>query len=332
MEQFADYYPFGWIVPGRNLASGYRFGFQGQEMDNEMKGLGGSINYKYRVHDPRIGRFLSIDQLTKDFPHNSPYAFSENRVIDGVELEGLEYITIHHTIDPKTKLEVARAYDFKYLNKKSWYYSESFGPEGRGIKHTYKYTDGSEAPEARWDLHQEGWFTGNSISMNGFYSGDGCITYTGYDDYDFRWAPRDIQDAISKIHDMDYAAVKNKVGILEDTRTLKADRKMVKSIAKSFFTAEFKASSLEAKHGSYKAIMFIDLMAGYKAWKVKELEKLGYDPYDPETMDRVNINMYPKPGEVLILKQAQGGHSNDDKRDWKSFEEQDAERAGGSSW
>ncbi|MCC5945317.1 MAG: hypothetical protein JJT94_10300, partial [Bernardetiaceae bacterium] len=40
----------------------------------------------------RIGRFLSIDPLAPDYPHNSPYAFSENRVIDGVELEGLEYI------------------------------------------------------------------------------------------------------------------------------------------------------------------------------------------------------------------------------------------------
>ncbi len=42
--------------------------------------------------DPRVGRFLSIDPLASEYPHNSPYAFSENRVIDGVELEGLEYL------------------------------------------------------------------------------------------------------------------------------------------------------------------------------------------------------------------------------------------------
>jgi hypothetical protein len=53
------------------------------------------VSYKYRVHDPRIGRFLSIDPLAPDYPHNSPYAFSENRVIDAVELEGLEKFTIH---------------------------------------------------------------------------------------------------------------------------------------------------------------------------------------------------------------------------------------------
>lgn len=72
--------------------SSYRFGFQGQEKDDEIHGASGtSINYKYRMHDPRIGRFLSLDPLAPKYPHNSPYAFSENRVIDGVELEGLEY-------------------------------------------------------------------------------------------------------------------------------------------------------------------------------------------------------------------------------------------------
>jgi RHS repeat-associated protein len=68
----------------------YKYGFQGQERDDELKGNGNSINYKYRMDDPRIGRFFAIDPLAKDYPWNSPYAFSENRVIDGVELEGLE--------------------------------------------------------------------------------------------------------------------------------------------------------------------------------------------------------------------------------------------------
>ncbi|GAA0876016.1 hypothetical protein GCM10009118_24260 [Wandonia haliotis] len=68
----------------------YRYGFQGQEKDDEVKGEGKSINYKYRMHDPRVGRFFALDPLAPKYPHNSPYAFSENRLIDGVELEGLE--------------------------------------------------------------------------------------------------------------------------------------------------------------------------------------------------------------------------------------------------
>jgi RHS repeat-associated protein len=77
---------------GSTLAStgDYRYGFQGQEKDDEIKGEGNSVNYKYRMHDPRIGRFFAVDPLTKYYPWNSPYAFSENKVIAWGELEGLE--------------------------------------------------------------------------------------------------------------------------------------------------------------------------------------------------------------------------------------------------
>jgi hypothetical protein len=46
------------------------------------------------VEDPRLGRFFSVDPLAAKYPHNSVYAFSENRVIDGVELEGLEVVLV----------------------------------------------------------------------------------------------------------------------------------------------------------------------------------------------------------------------------------------------
>ena len=68
----------------------YRYGFQGQEKDDEVKGAGNSVNYKYRMHDPRVGRFFACDPLEGQYPWNSPYAFSENKVIAWIELEGLE--------------------------------------------------------------------------------------------------------------------------------------------------------------------------------------------------------------------------------------------------
>ena len=86
------YYPFGMQMPGRIYSSkSYRYGYQGQESDPEIYGEGNSYAFKYRMSDPRLGRFWSVDPLASDYPHNSPYAFSENRVIDGIELEGLEY-------------------------------------------------------------------------------------------------------------------------------------------------------------------------------------------------------------------------------------------------
>ncbi|NHN27985.1 hypothetical protein FIA58_020085 [Flavobacterium jejuense] len=91
---YNDYYPFGQLLPGRfhvDPSQDYRYGFQGQEMDNELKGRGNSLNYTFRMHDPRVGRFLSRDPLAPQYPWNSPYAFSENRVIDGIDLEGKEF-------------------------------------------------------------------------------------------------------------------------------------------------------------------------------------------------------------------------------------------------
>ena len=91
-----DYYPFGMLMPERSFSSmEYRYGFQNQEKDNEIAGEGNHINFKFRGYDPRTGRFWSVDPLAPYYPWNSPYAFSENRVIDGVELEGLERLSVH---------------------------------------------------------------------------------------------------------------------------------------------------------------------------------------------------------------------------------------------
>jgi RHS repeat-associated protein len=86
-----DYSPFGVLLQERTSSTAfYRRGFQGQEHDDEVKGDGNSVNFKYRMHDPRVGRFFAVDPLAAKYPHNSPYAFSENVVINMIELEGLE--------------------------------------------------------------------------------------------------------------------------------------------------------------------------------------------------------------------------------------------------
>ena len=67
-------------------------------MDDELKGEGNSLNYTFRMHDPRIGRFFAVDPLFRSYPHNSPFAFSENVVINAVELEGLEKKIVTHGV------------------------------------------------------------------------------------------------------------------------------------------------------------------------------------------------------------------------------------------
>jgi RHS repeat-associated protein len=86
-----NYYPFGMLVPNRHGSSNqYRYGFQGQEKDDELKGEGNSLNYTFRMHDPRVGRFFAVDPLASKYPYLSPYQFSSNTPIMAVELEGLE--------------------------------------------------------------------------------------------------------------------------------------------------------------------------------------------------------------------------------------------------
>jgi RHS repeat-associated protein len=107
---YTDYDPYGTAQTGRKGGiSDYRFGFQGQEMDDEIKGEGNSINYEYRMHDPRLGRFFAVDPLAPKYPYNSPYAFSENDVIACVELEGLERSNVTAQKVVKNNPKITRA-------------------------------------------------------------------------------------------------------------------------------------------------------------------------------------------------------------------------------
>ncbi|WP_207516079.1 RHS repeat domain-containing protein [Longitalea luteola] len=87
-----DYYPFGMIsrVALPNSGKTYKFGFNGKMNDNEVKGLGNQQDYGMRGYDPRIGRLLSVDPMTKQFPELTPYQFAGNRPIDAVDLLGLQ--------------------------------------------------------------------------------------------------------------------------------------------------------------------------------------------------------------------------------------------------
>jgi RHS repeat-associated protein len=92
VTQLSDYYPFGlgFNVWNKESIKANRYLYQRQESQDEL-GYD-EYQYKYRMHDPAMGRFLSVDPLSEKYMYNSTYAFSENRVIDGVELEGKEFI------------------------------------------------------------------------------------------------------------------------------------------------------------------------------------------------------------------------------------------------
>lgn len=43
-----------------------------------------------RIYDPRLGRFLSVDPITKDYPELTPYQFASNRPVEGIDIDGME--------------------------------------------------------------------------------------------------------------------------------------------------------------------------------------------------------------------------------------------------
>ena len=105
-----NYYPFGLLHRGYNedkedlkydkerdfiftvqaQAGRYKYKFQGQERQEDLN-LGWD-SFKYRNYDYAIGRFFNVDPLAAKYPYNSMYAFQENKLGLGRELEGLELI------------------------------------------------------------------------------------------------------------------------------------------------------------------------------------------------------------------------------------------------
>ena len=78
-----DVYPFGSLMPGRNFNAGeYRYSFNGKEKDDEVMGVGNSLDFGARIYDSRTGRWKSPDPNEKEYPAYSTYnAFMNNPVI-----------------------------------------------------------------------------------------------------------------------------------------------------------------------------------------------------------------------------------------------------------
>ena len=87
------------LQPSRSYSAGnqYRYGFNGKEQDNEISGQGNQYDYGFRIYNPRLGRFLSVDPLTSDYPWYTPYQFAGNKPIWAVDIDGLEEYLVTYT-------------------------------------------------------------------------------------------------------------------------------------------------------------------------------------------------------------------------------------------
>src|SRR5690606_512479 len=90
----SDYYPFGLEMEGRtwsDTTSIYRYGFNGKEGDNNGEWGNVAYDYGFRIYDPTIARFKSVDPLTSSFSFYSPYQFAGNKPIMFIDLDGAEF-------------------------------------------------------------------------------------------------------------------------------------------------------------------------------------------------------------------------------------------------
>ncbi|MGH1387329.1 RHS repeat-associated core domain-containing protein [Kordia sp.] len=79
---YNDYYPYGMLLPKRHASDeSYRYGFQGSEKDDELKGEGNSYTTHFRQYDPRIGKWLSLDPKQRLFPSESPFTYGFNNPV-----------------------------------------------------------------------------------------------------------------------------------------------------------------------------------------------------------------------------------------------------------
>ncbi len=70
----------------------YRFGFNGKEKDNEVKGKGNSLDFGARIFDPRLGRWMSLDPLAAKYPSLSAYHFGANNPIVFIDPDGKKIV------------------------------------------------------------------------------------------------------------------------------------------------------------------------------------------------------------------------------------------------
>ena len=164
----SSHHPFGMVQPGRSYSSGdgYRYGFNGMEKDDEVKGAGNFLDFGARIYDPRLGRFFSIDPLAPDYPWNSPYAFSENRVVDAVELEGLESKVIIQEMANYGEIG-EQPMTLQVIKWSELFPGEEHGPMGEGTLSLTRQTGGSLTdPDYTRTLGEvaddlSGWFGGS---------------------------------------------------------------------------------------------------------------------------------------------------------------------------
>ena len=88
-----------------------QYGFNGKEKDSNGEFGNTTYDYGFRIYNPAIGKFLSVDPLMSSFPFYTPYQFSANNPIASIDLDGLEAVIKINS--PWFKNEIEKAINTK---------------------------------------------------------------------------------------------------------------------------------------------------------------------------------------------------------------------------
>jgi RHS repeat-associated protein len=85
------------IVTTGQMRFGYRFAFNGQEKDDEIKGQGNSYDFGARIYDSRLGKWMSLDPHWSRYPSLSSYVAFANSPISILDGDGRDIVYFNST-------------------------------------------------------------------------------------------------------------------------------------------------------------------------------------------------------------------------------------------
>ena len=75
------------------------YGFNGKEKDSDGEFGNNTYDHGFRIYNPSIAKFLSVDPLTQEYPWYTPYQFARNKPIWAIDVDGLEEFIFQYTLD-----------------------------------------------------------------------------------------------------------------------------------------------------------------------------------------------------------------------------------------
>ncbi len=98
--QYTDNYPFGLehnkVATFEELDPKNNYKYNGKELNTDL-GLNW-YNYGFRMYDPALGRFPSIDPIAEEFAFVSGFNYAENAPISNIDLHGLQKVFFQESL------------------------------------------------------------------------------------------------------------------------------------------------------------------------------------------------------------------------------------------